>query len=257
MAPDTPPMSELLSRFLTGQADARAAGFSEGPAAEVEPFEAVAFATVEPRAAWAEAVQALAMLDTEASGITVAPPADWAGLVSGAASAIAVPMAAGNFPQLVRDLTALIDSGRAATLPSRSPVSLAIGGLDEWAARAVRERRFPDVLLAAGTLRLAGHWDRAAELLAQIAPLVPARWHVAFENERAALAWESGDVQTARKAWSNMADSAPVCFNRGLAALFANDKDVARAEFTRAAAMMAEDDPWQHLARLYLALAQM
>jgi len=127
MAPDTPPMSELLSRFLTGQADARAAGFSEGPAAEVEPFEAVAFATVEPRAAWAEAVQALAMLDTEASGITVAPPADWAGLVSGAASAIAVPMAAGNFPQLVRDLTALIDSGRAATLPSRSPVSWTSG----------------------------------------------------------------------------------------------------------------------------------
>jgi hypothetical protein len=49
----------------------------------------------------------------------------------------------------------------------------------------------------------------------------------------------------------------PVWFNRGLAALFLNEANTARALLRQAAEKLPETGAWHHLARLYLALAEM
>ena len=86
MAPDTPPLADLLARFLARHAEARAAGIPEVPINEVEPYEVAAFPMVEPRAAWTEAGQALQLLDTEKAPVRVTPPVDWASIPRNAVS---------------------------------------------------------------------------------------------------------------------------------------------------------------------------
>jgi hypothetical protein len=257
MAPDTPPLAELLARFLARQAEARMAGIPEAPINEVEPYEAAAFPMVEPRSAWNEAVHALQLLDSEKAAVRVTPPADWAALVIAPVSLAALPFAGGNFPQLVRDLPALIRAPRRSELQPKSQPPMPASGLDGWATQAIRKRQYPDALLAIGMLRLARQTDKAAELLAELRPNVPSRWQAAFANEEAALAWQSGDVEKAREAWNSQAESAPVLFNRGMAALFCDRPAEARDSLTRANALLPEDEPWHQLGRLYLALAQM
>jgi tetratricopeptide (TPR) repeat protein len=257
MAPDTPPLADLLARFLARQAEARMAGIPEAPVNEVEPYEVAAFPMVEPRAAWDEAVHALRLLDSEKAVIRVTPPVDWAGLVTAPVSLAALPFAGGNFPQLVRDLPELIRTTRRADLQPKAESALPASGLDGWATQAIRKRQFPEALLAIGTLRLARQTEKAAELLTELRPHVPARWQPAFANEEAALAWQRGDAEKAREAWNSLPESAPVLFNRGMAALFSDRPTEAREALTRAIAQLPEDNPWHQLGRLYLALAQM
>jgi tetratricopeptide (TPR) repeat protein len=256
MAPETPPLADLLARFLARQAEARMAGIPESPVNEVEPYEAAAFPMVEPRAAWDEALYALRLLDTEKASVRVTPPADWAGLVTAPVSLAALPFAGGNFPQLVRDLPELIRTTRRSDLQPKAEAALPSSGLDGWASQAIRKRQFPDALLAIGALRLARQTEKAAELLTELRPHVPARWQAAVANEEAALAWQHGDAEKARETWNSLPESAPVFFNRGMAALFCDRPAEAREALNRAIALLPEDSSWHQLGRLYLALAQ-
>jgi hypothetical protein len=256
MAPDTPPIADLLARFLSRQADARNAGIPETPVSEVQPFEAAAFPMVEPRTAWSEAAQAIQMLDPQNVVASVKPPADWAGMVSSPMELLAVPFAAGNFPQLVRDLPTLIKTTKRTDLQPKAPTTNTAPGLETWASQAIRRREFPAALMAIGALRLAGD-PNAKVMLEELRPHVPARWASAFANEEAALAWQTGDAGAANEIWSRLPESAPTCFNRGMAALFSDKPAEARAALTQAITMIPEDNAWHHLARLYLALSQM
>ncbi len=256
MAPDTPPKStqpriaDLMSRYLSQQAQARAAGISETPLNEVEPYEAAAFPLVEPRSAWEEATAALRLLDTEKACLSVTAPADWSTLVAGLDSIAAVTFASGNFPQLVRDLPALIRSRQRSELqPKRS-------ANQEVSSNATGTKgQVPDKLLAIGMHRLAGRFQAAERLIAEVRAKAGGRWQAALENEEAALAWHRGDVDAAAALWAKMPDSAPVCFNRGMAFLFLDKPADARVALTQAVGMLPEENAWHHLARLYLALA--
>jgi tetratricopeptide (TPR) repeat protein len=124
-------------------------------------------------------------------------------------------------------------------------------GLDEWARR---QRSGPPALLAAGALRLAGHFDQAEELLRSAD--VPADWREVRANEEAALDWHRGRAEEALARWQEQEERAPVLFNRGMAALFLGRTAPAREALTRAAAMLPETSAWHHLARLYLTLSQ-
>ena len=78
----------------------------------------------------------------------------------------------------------------------------------------------------------------------------------AWGNEQAALLWHRGRHGEAIKRWQSLPETAPVLFNRGMAALFAGDKSAARRDLTAAVAVIPESSGWHHLGRLYLALAQ-
>ena len=97
-----PTIDALMVRFLATRSDAAASAVETGES-EVEPHEVAAGFRVDPRAAWLDAT-ALITTGGNAPPPAVQLPTEWAVLVAQPAAAFAVPMAAGHFPQRVKDL---------------------------------------------------------------------------------------------------------------------------------------------------------
>jgi tetratricopeptide (TPR) repeat protein len=245
-----PSLADLMIRFLATRSDA-SAGAVETAEGDVEPFEVAAGFRVDPRAAWIDAV---AVLKTAAGTL----PTEWASLVAQPAAAFAVAMAAGNFPQRVKDLQPLLTKFDPAELrPSGSQLpNPGLSGLRTWIARETKKRQAASLLLAAGVARAIGEFDWAREILADAESLGTGDFRSAWENERAALLWHSGDLVAAVTSWNAMADSPPTLFNRGMANLFLGRFDNAKSDLTKAIAVLPETSGWSALARLYLAVAE-
>jgi hypothetical protein len=240
-----PPLAELMARFLGRQSAAVATGLAADRPGDVELHEAVPVQAVDPKQAWDEATAVLEQFDSSA---TVKAPADWAGLIAAQPSHTGLAFAAGNFPQLVRDLAPLYRVAEALgelTIPDGPPVAFEAGSASE----------FPQLLLTLGTLRLARQWDAAEALVKAHAGRVPAKWAAAWANEEAALLWHRGHKAEALKRWQAQPESVPVLFNRGIASLFTGKPTEARADLRRAVEQIPESSGWHHLGRLYLALA--
>jgi hypothetical protein len=236
-----PSLEDLMVKFLASRSDAAAAAVEPGEG-EVEPHEVAAGFRVDPRAAWTDATATTPGVHTPGSPAVQLPP-DWATLVNQPASAFAVPMAAGNFPQRVRDLQPLLNKFDPAELrPSgdRSPVP-GLAGLRGWIAN----HRTTHPVLAAGLARLIGDFDTADEFLPPDAA-----------NERAALLWQQGECDAALAAWLKMPESPAVLFNRGMALLFTGNLAGAMLALSAAVAALPEASGWNALARLYLAVAE-
>jgi hypothetical protein len=249
-----PRIEELMARFLKQQADDRGAGIPELPVGEVEPYEAAFAPPVEPRTALEEAAVALKLLSRESVASAMTMPPDWSTLAASSESLFAIPLASGSFPQLLRDLPALIRAERKSSLRrEQSPVS--VSALARWARVAAEKHHVPQALMGAGALRLAGQYDTAEAILFPLRGNVPETWRLALENEVAALSWVRGRTTEAEAIWSAMPRSAVTCFNRGMAALFADRSSDAKALLKEAVALLPDDSTWQHLANLYLALA--
>src|SRR5688500_6084357 len=98
-ANNQPTIEALMMGFLANRSDATTA--VETGESEVEPHEVAAGFRVDPRAAWLDATA------TFAPNLTQLPP-ECASLVAQPSSAFALPMAAGHFPQRVKDLQPLL-----------------------------------------------------------------------------------------------------------------------------------------------------
>ncbi len=245
--PTPPALSDLFAEYLRGQtaAQAEGLGFAE-PRGDVEPYESVPVQPVDPKQAWTDALAAPERFSVKAAWTT---PPEWPTLVAVQEPAVALAFCLGNYPQMVRNLHPLLAGGDLGALragPMRAPEAPA---LVEWARAS---RGCPETLLAAGALRLARQFDAAAELLRRPAP---AEWKAVHANEEAAQAWHRGRAEEAAALWRKQAESVPVLFNRGMAALFLGDRTAAREALSRAAAELPETGAWHHLARLYLAMA--
>src|SRR6476660_8749820 len=136
-----PPLADLLARYLSGQSAAHATGLAAVPPADVEPYEAVPVQAVDPRQAWDEATAALARFGGTKAGKA---PRDWPQLVAAQPSQTGLAFAAGNFPQLVRDLAPLYraESLAALPVPDGEPVAVSSVGTED---------SLPQALLAQGT----------------------------------------------------------------------------------------------------------
>jgi hypothetical protein len=243
-----PSLADLFAQYLHRQTTAQAQGLGyPEPGDEVVPHDAVPVQPVDPQLAWHDALEAARLFQSSAGGWTVPP--DWPLLVIAQEPGLALAFALGNFPQLVRNLHPLL-SGAPLALRVAPGTPLAAPAVEDWAAGAGDH---PQVLLAAGLLRLARHFDRAEDLLARPAP---AAWHAAHANELAALAWHAGQGERALALWQAQEPSVPVLFNRGMAALFLDRPADAIPALTQAIAGLPETSAWHHLACLYLALAE-
>lgn len=252
----TPPsLAELMARFLHNQA----AGLAPAEAGEVVPFEAAPVQPVDAKLAWDEAQTALDLLHPHpgkrGKADQLAAPPEWASLVASHEPEFALAFCTGNFPQLVRNFHPLLHADR---LPDLRPTAARASShplLEDWAAAVARKKEYPQALVAAGCLRLAGQFDRAQQFFLADRGEVPAEWRAAWENERAALAWHAGRWDEAAALWEGQPASVPVLFNRGMAALFLGRAADARPSLTEAVGRLPEDGAWHHLGRLYLALA--
>jgi tetratricopeptide (TPR) repeat protein len=254
--PAQPRIDELMTRFLACQVEDRTTGLPELPLGEVEPYEAAFAPMVEPRVAFDEAVAALAMLDGDRQKPGIMPPPEWSALVSGAGSLTALAFAAGNFPQMVRDLPALVRSERRSDLFKAETAGAETPTLTRWARDAAAKANYPQCLFALGVLRVARQFAPAETLLAQLQASAPARWQPALANEAAALLWHSGRHEAALAAWNVLPATPAVLFNRGMAALFLDRPAEARPSLQQVVAQLPDDNAWHHLARLYLALTE-
>jgi hypothetical protein len=243
-------LAELFAQYVRKQAEAQAEGLGHAaPSGEVEPYDAAPVQPVDPRLAWSDARVAAEMLAPRGKHTGTVPP-EWSELVASREPAVALALSLGNFPQLVRDLLPLLRGGDVRALRPTAASEADAPVLIDW---AMARRGEADTLMAAGVLRLAGCFKRAAELLARV-PDGP--WQALRDNERAALAWHSGKADEAAKLWQAQPESVPVLFNRGMAALFLGRAAEARPLLERAVAGLPEGDAWHHLGRLYLALTR-
>jgi tetratricopeptide (TPR) repeat protein len=242
-------MNDMLRNLIERRSAAHASGLAAIDRSEVEPFEAVPAQVLDPKQAWQEAAAAIANV---ASIKPVAAPADWPELVAAMPPIVALPLAAGHFPQAVRDLQRLACSIDSPDVASDSGASLEIPSIESWAA----DQTGPQALVAVGMLRLAGQLPRAEKLLNKLEKKLLAEFQPLCTNERAANFWASGKRTEAAKLWSSLPENAPVLFNRGLAELFAGNKPSALTHLTKAVDIIPESSGWHHLGRLYLALAQ-
>jgi hypothetical protein len=247
-------LADLFKQYLHRRMTAGAAGLNyvelEG---QVVPHEAVPVQPVDPRLAWNDAVavvQHFPMATTEARWDV---PPDWPALVAVQEPAFALAFSIGNFPQLVRNLHPLLGGGDPVTLRSSSHRPVAVSpSLLEW---AIRVGKYPQILLAAGVLRLARRFDEAAELLHSKSK-TPAPWQAVRANEEAALAWHRGQAEEALAMWQTQEASVPVLFNRGMAAIFLNCGADARRALSEAVAQLPDTSAWHHLGHLYLTLVE-
>ncbi len=248
--PTPPALAELFAEYLRGQTEAQSEGLGFAElGGEVEPYESVPVQPVDPKQAWADALTAADLFGAKAAWTT---PPDWPVMVAAQEPAVALAFCLGNYPQMVRNLHPLLAGGDMAALRAGPTRASAAPALVEWARTAGGH---PETLLAAGVLRLARQFDAAAELLGRAAQPAPAEWRAVHANEEAALAWHRGQAEEAAALWRKQADSVPVLFNRGMAALFLGDGAAAHDALSRAAADLPDTGAWHHLARLYLAMA--
>ena len=239
--PSQPTLEDLMVRFFATRSDAASAAVELGES-EVEPYEVAAGFRVDSRAAWLDATA------THTTGGNAPPPAvpptEWAALVAQPAAAFAVPMAAGHFPQRVKDLQPLLAKFNPAELrPSGSQTPTpGLVGLRTWIAK--NGSAHPTV--AAGIARTLGDFDTAEKLLAG----------TNTDNERAALLWQRGRCDEALAHWDAATESPAVLFNRGMARLFLGRAVEARASLQKAVDVIPDAIGWHALARLYLAVAE-
>ena len=252
--PVQPKLEDLLARYLNRQVGAHADGLATFDASEVTPYEAGPVQPIDPKPAWDEALAALAQGQPAEARKLSAPP-HWPQLVGSHEPVIALAWCVGNFPQLVRNFQQILHQANLMELRPSGGRPMSAPALNDWAQQIIAKKKFPEGLLALGTLRLAKQFDQADALVTSLDKDVPQSWRAAWTNEQAALAWHRGDAEDARRQWSAAEATLPVRFNRGMAELFLGDAKTARSLLQDVVAQTPETSAWHHLARLYLTLA--
>jgi tetratricopeptide (TPR) repeat protein len=252
----TPPnLGELFQRYLRQQVGAHAEGLGIAePAGDVTPYEAVPAQPIEPRLAWSETLFVLRQL--AAAERSLSPVPEWPNLVAFHDPCFSLSFSTGNFPQRVRNLQPLLQAKRLSDLRGRDQQPIELEALLEWTRQTIQRKQFPQMLLSVGLLRMCRQFKAAQHVFEQQLA-VPAEMTGAWENEHAALYWEQGESEKAIALWHKQASHAGVQFNIGMAALFTDRPADARSPLQAAVRQLPESSGWHHLARLYLALAEM
>lgn len=240
-------MAELLTRYLERQTESASLGLGFADLGEATPYDAASIQPVEPRQAWKDAIAVAPFVQTPQTAWDV-PPA-WPTLVAQQEPSVAIAFGFGNYPQIVRHIHPML-SGEPIALRQVTTPAVPNPELIAWSGQAKTDAAR---LLAAGVLRLARHFDPAAELLAQVHD---SAWLAARDNEAAALAWHRGDTEKALSMWLALEPCPAVLFNRGMALLFLGRTADAVEPLDDAVRVLPETSAWHHLASLYLTLAR-
>ncbi len=242
-------LENLLSRYLDRQAQAFEEGV-EGFDAEVTPYDAGPVQPIDAKLAWDETKSVLALYGVKIEKSISAPPG-WGTLVAEHEPVVALPIAFGNFPQLVRNFHVLLKDPGAEIWPTQvRPTE--VPGLKAWVDQAEGVK----LLAALGALRLGKQFALADTLIERHDQTIPENLTVAWANEKAALAWHRGNHDDALAKWRAMEPSPVVLFNRGMAGLLFKRDPGARADLETAIERLPEGSAWQFLGRLYLTMGR-
>lgn len=227
-----PTIAELTERLMQTRT---AAGDTAEVGTEVELHEVLTGYRTDPRTAYNDAVLAVKLLG---GTVQTALPPEWAAFVQLESPVVALPMAAGVFPQRVRDLTVFLDSTPNDLRPTPNQAAQGFTSVRNWAAK--NESNW----LARGVARTLG--DEVAK---------PIGSDVLARNEVAADLWLAGRCEEAVAVWLELPTNPVVLFNRGMGLLFTGRATEAVVYLKLAADQLPDTSGWSHLARLYLSLA--
>jgi tetratricopeptide (TPR) repeat protein len=245
-----PTIDSLMVGFLNRNEENDSLSDLQG---EVEPHEVSVGFRFEPRSAWHES---LGILKLFGASTAISAPSEWASLVARSEAVAGLPMALGNYPQRVRDVSKLLGKSDLTSLISRNESRPASASLRSW-ARGMEAKGAVETLIAVGVLRFAGDLREAEELFLKLKTNATPEFATQIENEQAGILWQQGKTEAAISIWRELPDSAPVLFNRGMAALFLNQKSEARECLKKVLNLLPDSNSWHHLAGMYLALAEM
>jgi tetratricopeptide (TPR) repeat protein len=249
-----PSIDELMVGFLNRAEENESLAAVLSEMGEVEPHEVAVGYRTEPRSAWLESLAVLKHFGTASTQPYA--PAEWASLVARTESVAGLPMAVGNYPQRVRDLTKLLAKTNLLSLICPVESRPVPQSLRKW-AESMEAQGNLNGIVAVGVLRFAGDLNAAEEMLVRLKAKARIEQLDLIENEQAAIFWQQGKTEAAISIWRELSDSIPVLFNRGMAALFLNQKQEARECLKKVLAQLPNSNSWHHLAGLYLALAEM
>jgi hypothetical protein len=249
-----PSVAALTARFLARRAD------NPTPEADactigVEPHEAISGFRTDTLTTWAEAVAAARI----GAGLTDTPPASasWGRVSRQLPSRSAVAMCVGNFPQLLGDLSRLFAEPGLSHHAKTTTGGTGPGASDILSSdRALKYSPEWAILLNAAGFRLSGDFASAEATLRASESKFTGRWQSVFQNELAAILWDSGRYEDAISAWRQLPDETLKAFNLGMAALFTGHTATAKDHLTRASQLIPETSGWNHISRIYLALCE-
>jgi hypothetical protein len=164
----------------------------------------------------------------------------------------------GNFPQMLGDLSHVLaeddldqllgSSSCGGTLPDATSL--------RPTEKANKAEPHLAILLTVASHRLSGNYSMAESVLGDSETCFTKNWRHVWENERAAILWESGRKSEAISIWQKLPDGAVKTFNLGMAKLFTGRPECAQGHLEKACSDFAETSGWSHIAQLYLALCQ-
>jgi hypothetical protein len=255
-----PRLDELFLNYLKQ----RSAVAARGPIAresEVETHQAVAFAVVDCRQAFRDALAAAEWLIARQAAAALRDtqmPPGWDGFVHQRDSIVAIPFCMGHYPQMLRDVTPILANGRPSSLLAETQQPQPMNDVVAWGTSMLPKQKWAEAIVAAAVLRMTGQSDAARDILDQVRISAPVAWNAVLLNEEAALAWAAGDLRKAGDLWAKhpSADTPPILFNRGLVALLTDRPRDAESLLWQAVNKLPETSAWHHLAHLYLALAR-
>lgn len=234
-SPKQPSLAELTSRALVTRSNQI---HSDDPSGEVEPHEILATIRVDAQAAWVDSQLALQLLGLSPS---LKIPTDWASFADSNTNRFGIPLAAGQFPQRLREVAGLFAVNLAESTQSK-PIGFT--GLKNWVSRTQTSNQLSEQLLAGGI----GH-----ELGEDVLPI---SGHSPAEiNEQAARQWIDGQREAALATWQTLPHGPVASFNVGMALLMLNRAQMAIPHLKAAVATLPAQSGWQQLASLYLSVA--
>lgn len=248
--------ADLMIGYLTRSVDLAAIEAETAALGEVEPHEVAVGFRADPRLAWREGFAIFDIAGKSEDAKTIAAPAEWSSVVVREEASTSQAFALANYPQRVRDLTALLQSQDLTKLCPTGESRPASAALNSWAARQVADGSFAQKLVAAAVLRSAGDFDRAEPILNELRAHATENELALLANEEAALLWHRGRMDKAVEIWERLPKTPAVLFNCGMANLFLNQPVRARESLKKAVAALPETSGWHHLASMYLALAE-
>lgn len=241
-----PTLADLTARFLAAKAIAP----DHDELSEVMPHEVITSFRADAATTWVDAKSAFHLFGVTLSSLPM--PSDWSSFVSQLSDIPVMPLCLGAVPQRMRELTTIRDFSTQNRLTETPTPSKA---LQQWIDGRVKAGTSADLLIAASMCRLTGDADRAEQLLNQVSPENDGIAQV-LNNEKAALAWNSGDVETAAKIWNEMPENPVTLFNRGICEWSLGRTGMAATLFDRAADAIPDRSGWSHLAAFYASICE-
>lgn len=249
--PTPPSLSDLTARFL---ARSMALPPQDTTTADVVPHEVGGGLRVDPLVSWSDA-KAFAHCFGQMSEKLTIPP-DWATYAS-LPTSLAVPLAGGSFPQMLRDTQPLFGTGDlAAFLPRPAAAVAGLSGLRRWITAAQTAQSPAVLLMASGLAAVIGDNPQAESLLTEANVRCQGDWRLAWENQRASLLWWSGQTSDALAAWQALGEHPVGAFNTGMALLFLGRATEAVPHLKMALDGLPPASGWFNLANLLFLAAQ-